>query len=369
MLATVLVSACGGPPPATSWSGLTVSGQTAYLAATDRIYALDTNVKTPNATRLLWSFPPADQNASVTFHSQPALSESGILFAGSDGATGNGFVFAVETANKGQPVWSYPASAEGGAHLGSIYGGVAYDGKSVYAGTNDGNVVSINAANGQLNWIITTTRIWSAPAISGTTVYVASQNHNLYALNAANGSTKWTFTAGAMMAGTPTVYGNTVYVGSFDNKVYAINAGEGKQKWAFEAQGWVWDGPILFENTLYFGDLGGYFYAVNKEGALVWSQPLKLEGGIRAQPLVTSDMIYVPTQARKLYAINRADQTIKWTFTALQDGESLLTTPVLVGESLLVAPQPSGGSPTRLYSVDAVSGNLQWQFPAPEVKP
>ena len=383
MLAALLVSACGGPPPANSWSGLIVSDQTAYLAATDRIYAIDTNVKTPNSNRLLWSFPPLEQNARVTFHSQPAASDGGVLFAGSDSSAGTSAVFALDTkqiVDAGEPPntkktvnikWAYPAG-EDPPPLGSIFGGVAYDGNSIYVGTSDGHVISLGAETGQVNWVFTSTqRIWSSPVVSGSVVYVSSQNHNLYALHAKTGAEVWSqpFRAGAMMAGSPTVYGNTVYVGSLDNKVYAVNAADGTQKWAFDAQGWVWDGPILFDNTLYFGTLNGNFYALSREGTPVWSQSLKLEGGIRAQPLVTPGTIYVPTLARKLYAIDRASQAIKWTFTALQDGEQLLTTPVLAGESLLVAPMPSGGSPTRLYAVDAQSGNLQWQYPAPEVKP
>lgn len=370
MLATVLLSACGGPPPATTWSALIVSDQTAYLAATDRIYVIDTNVRTPNSNRLLWSFPPADQNAAVTFHSQPALSEDGTLFAGSDSPSGQGVIFALDTSSQGQPVWGYPPSGDNQPKLGSIYGGIAYDGESVYAGSNDGSVVSLKAETGQPNWVFTATqRIWSSPVVSDLTVYVGSQDHNLYALNAANGSVKWTYTASAVIAGTPSVYGDTVYAGSLDNKLHAVNAQSGAQKWEFAAQGWIWDGPVMFDSTLYFGDLSGNFYALRLDGTPVWNQPLKLEGGIRAQPLVTEDTIYIATQARALYAIDRVSQAVKWTFTALHDGESLLTAPVLAGDSLLIAPLPSGGSPIRLYAVDAQSGNLQWQFPAPEVKP
>ena len=384
ILIAVMLSACaGGPPPATSWSGLVVSGETAYLAATDRIYAIDTNRKTPNSNRLLWSFPPLDQNASVTFHGQPALSENGILLAGSDSLTGKGAIVALDTTQiiealsegttvrqTAKPQWSYPPD-DTTQQPGSIFGGVAYDGKSIYAATNDGHVLALDAQAGALNWVFTATqRIWSSPVVSGSVVYAASQDHTLYALNAANGSIQWTFTAGAMSPGTPTVYGNTVYFGALDNKVYAVNATTGEQRWTFDAQGWVWDGPILFDNVLYFGTLQGELYALSREGTPVWSQPLKLvdSGGIRAQPLVTQDVMYVPTLGRKLFAIDRATQTIKWTFTTLQDGEQLLTTPVLVGELILAAPLPSGGSPVRLYAVDAESGNLVWRYPAPETQ-
>ena len=411
VLAAGLTAACGGALPPTSWSALVVSGQTAYLASTDRIYAIDTHPETNNLQRQAWAFPPAGQNASVTFHSQPFVSESGILYAGSDSSNERGVIFALDTTqtiNTGEVPnttktvnvkWSYPAG-ENPPPLGSVFGGVAYDSDSVYAGTSDGRVISLEATPesefGRLNWTFppTTTepigRIWASPVVSGERVYVTSQDHYLYALNAATGEQVWKFRAGAMLAGTPTVYGNSVYVGSFDQKLYALDAATGAKKWEFTAQGWLWDGPAIFDNVLYFGDLNGNLYAVGLDGREIWRLTSgmqltpdtqsgtqlkpgdKLEGMIRAQPLVTTDRIYVVTSARKLFAINRTTkkpEKAEWAFTTPVDGESLLSTPVRVGDSLLIAPIPSGGSPTRLYAVNAKSGNLQWQFPAPQAQP
>ncbi|HLF26724.1 MAG TPA: PQQ-binding-like beta-propeller repeat protein [Anaerolineae bacterium] len=377
VLVAGLLAACGGSPGPNSWSGLAVSGETAYLTSTDRIYAIDTNPETNHQQRLLWSYPPIGQNAAVTFHSEPFLTDDGILYTGSDSLSNRGAVFALDTTQTieaGEPPdtsptvnveWAYPPD-ENALPLGSIFGGIAFDGDSVYAGANDGHIVSLNAASGQLNWVYTTTqRIWSTPVVTNATVYVTSQDHQLYALNAGNGSLKWQFVAGAVLAGTPTVYQDTVYAGSFDQKLYAVDAATGAKKWEFTAQGWLWDGPAVADDVLYFGDLSGRLYAVNTEGTAVWTQPLTLEGMIRAQPLIDGDRLYVVTSARKLYAINRTTQKIDWTFTTLQDGESLLTTPELAGDQLLVAPLPAGGSPVRLYALNTRSGNLAWQFPPP----
>src|SRR3990172_3597910 len=349
-----LVSACGGPPPATSWSGLTVSGETAYLASTDRIYAIDTNPLTNNQQRQLWTFPPIGQGASFTFHAKPLVSDEGILYSGSDnpGNSGN-FVFALETdriIDVGEPPnlsktaetgWRYPSS-ENQLSLGSIYGGVSANGDSIYAATGKGQIVSF-AANpdgqaGQVNWVFTTTQpIWSSPIVTGSVVYVASQDHHLYALDAETGSEIWKFAAHTALAG-----------------------------------------PPGYDNTQYLGDLSGNLYPLDLDGRKIWTLPSgteltpsnienknKLEGMIRAQPLVTEDRIYLATGAGKLYALERATQSYVWTFppAAAQGGEQFLTTPVLVGETLLVAPVPSGASPVYLYAINAVSGNAQWLFP------
>ncbi len=397
VLAAGLMAACGGALPPTSWAGLTTSGSIAYLASTDRIYAVDTNPLTNNLQRQIWAFPPAGQNASVTFHSQPFISESGILFAGSDGSNGQGILFALDTTrtvSAGEAPnttitvdvrWSYPDS-EDAPRLGSIFGGVAYQGNTVYAGTSDGRVISLRARLelplGELNWTFPATtaapigRIWSSPVVSGGIVYAASQDHYLYALDAATGEQKWKFQAGAVLAGAPTVYRDTVYVGSFDQKLYAVNAATGARKWEFAAQGWLWDGPTVFDDVLYLGDLSGNLYAVGLDGREIWrlasgtelKAANKLEGTIRAQPLVTEDRIYVATGAGRLYALDRATQREVWTFKG-QDGEQFLTTPALVGDSLLVAPLPAGGASARLYAINTQSGNLEWRFPEAQAQP
>lgn len=382
VLTAGLISACGGAAPSSSWPGLAVSEHIAYLASTDRVYAIDTRADTNNQQRLLWAFPPLGQNASVTFHGRPLLFDNGILYEGSDSPSGNNnFVVALDTTrlvDTGEAPdltktvevkWTYP-TGDNPPPVGNIFAGLTTDGQSVIAGTGKGEVLSLAADPGgqfgQLNWVYTTTeRIWSSPVVSGSMVYVASQDHNLYALDAQTGAERWTFQAGAALPGTPTVYGDTVYAGSFDQKMYAVDAQTGAKRWEFQAQGWLWDGPTVFDDVLYFGDLNGHLYAVTLDGTPAWEQPITLEGMLRASPLVTQDTIYAPTAARKLYAVNRATRNVDWTFTALHDGEELLTTPVLVDSTLLIPPLPSGASPVRLYALNAKSGNLMWQYPPP----
>ena len=393
VLSAGLISACGGPRPPTAWSGLTVSGEIAYLASTDRIYAIDTNPQTNHLQRQLWTVQSPGQGARFTFHAKPLVSEDGILYSGSDNAGNSGnLVFALDTnqiISAGEPPnqyktagtrWRYPG-AENQLSLGSIYGGVSADGQALYVATGKGQILSLalrpDGQVGQVNWVYTTTRpIWSTPVVSGSVVYVTSQDHRLYALDAQTGSEIWTFAADAALAGTPTVYRDTVYAGSLAQKLYAVDAATGTARWEFPTQGWLWDGPVVYGDILYLGDLGGNLYALGLNGNELWRLPSGaeltpddpenknlLEGMIRAQPLVTADRIYLATGAGKLYALDRATRSHVWTFTALQGGEQFLTTPALISETLLIAPVPAGASPTLLYAVDAMSGNALWSFP------
>lgn len=367
--ATGFITGCVGGSPFSSWPAVIVSEETAYLASDQAVYAIDTDTNTNNNLRQKWIFPSgeADGVGGMTFHAQPILSDEGILYFASDSlGTPSGRIFAMD-AETGRVRWRFPSQNE--ETLANIFGGLAYDGESLYANTSTGFVISVDAdpqTGGTLNWTFDTeVQLWSTPVFSDSTVYVASQDHHLYALNADNGNVKWSFEAEAMLAGTPTVHGDTVYVGSFDQKMYAINASNGRLRWAFEASGWLWDGPAIFDDTLYFGDLNGILYAVNRNGRMIWSETL--DGAIRATPLVTADRIYVGTRARLLYALNRVSGNAVWPAPLIieQDGAELLTTPVLIDNTLYVAPLPAGGEPVRLIAINAESGNPEWTFPPP----
>jgi len=77
----VLLGACSGQLPSTSWPGLSVSDTTAYLANGQFVFAIDVQ----NGT-LRWRYPEKAA-AGMTFYSDPAITADGrLVLAGSDKA-------------------------------------------------------------------------------------------------------------------------------------------------------------------------------------------------------------------------------------------------------------------------------------------
>ena len=73
----VTLSACaGGATQASSWPGLIVDEQYAYVAYNTQVYAVDL----VNGTEK-WRYPGEPDN-NITFYSNPSLSESGQLIVG-----------------------------------------------------------------------------------------------------------------------------------------------------------------------------------------------------------------------------------------------------------------------------------------------
>jgi outer membrane protein assembly factor BamB len=372
VLASLLAACAGGPPPVTSWPGMVMQNNTAYIASSDQIYALDVQPNIAPNLRLLRGWP---FKLTTVAYGQPALSADGKkLYLGTDTASGNsGTILAFDTEAV-TVTWSFPAPGAT-IKLGSVYGGVILTKNKLFFADGNGLLFALNAADGTLAWPQpfdpgTNTRIWSSPAVNDKLVFVASQDHHVYAVDQATGNLAWKFPADQSIevgtfSGSPAVYKDTVYVGSFDDNLYAIDL-KGNLKWKFKTQGRLWEPPIEIDGTLYFGDLSGYVYAVDAAtGEADWPQPGKVEGGVRATPLIANNKIYVGTDQFKLYALDMNGNPFWQSPFTGKDGEMFVVTPAITGTSLIALPNLAGATPTRLYGLNADTGAQLWFYPPP----
>ena len=373
-----LLTACSGAPPANSWPGMIVDGTTAYVASSDQVLALDTSINISEKARQLQGWPLHQINASIAFHSQPALSaDRKTLYVGTDAVTGNSggiIAYNIDSPSNKEYLtskWTYPMT-DTDPNPGNIYGGLVLVSDTLYFAGGSGKLYAIDVNTHNLRWpqpFDTGARVWSSPAVGGNRVYVASQDHHLYAVNADNGTLAWKFPADGApaigtLAGSPAVFGDTIYVGSFDSNLYAIGL-NGQQKWVFKA-GRLWDPPVEVDGTLYFGDLDGNVYALDAKTAQPkWPKPVTVIGGVRATPLVANGVVYVGTDQFKVYALDATNGQSKWQAPyAARDGDSFLSTPALSGDILVIAPNLATGDPIRLYGLNKDIGAMLWRFPA-----
>ena len=90
----------------------------------------------------------------------------------------------------------------------------------------------------------------SSPAIGPDgTVYVGSNDNNLYTINGKSGVKLWDFSTGSGMHSSPAIGSDgTVYVGSWDNKLYAIKTdskGLAKSPWPMRGQNAQHTGRVM----------------------------------------------------------------------------------------------------------------------------
>ena len=133
---------------------------------------------------------------------------------------------------------------------------------AVYFGSGDGNIYSLNAASGTLNWKFKTGDVVHAsPAIADGTLFVGSWDSYFYALDAATGKEKWRFKTGedpdihnqVGIQSSAAVADGMVYFGCRDSHLYALDAKSGEKKWEFRAKGsWIVSSPAVKDGKVYF---------------------------------------------------------------------------------------------------------------------
>lgn len=321
------LSACAGGAAntGTSWPGLTVDDQYAYLAYNNGVFAIDLT----NGTEK-WRYPvEADNN--ITFYADPGLTDEGHLIVGSYDTN----LYSLDTET-GSQVWVFPDAEN------RYIAAPLVDNSSIFAPAADENLYALDL-NGRLQWTFTSEgESWAKPITDEECkcLFLPSMDHSVYAIDPQTGAEKWRSEGlGGAIVGTP-AYSNEgiLYVGTFGGKLFALNAQNGAVMWEFSTpdEGWIWAGPTISEGMLYFGDLNGFFYAVDAAtGTQVWQlTPEQLDGQIVGSPLVIDESIFITTEEGILFKLDTSGK-IQWSQPI---GGNIYTSPREAGDLILVAP-------------------------------
>lgn len=377
VLAAVLSGCSGSRMVSSSWPGVTVADQMAYVAFGQWFYAID-----PDRQRVEWQYPnAADSKSKTTYYAAPAVTDGLLVVGGYDNV-----LYGVDRETRAV-VWSFSRATD--RYVGSP---VVYEGR-VYAATAGNELLALNleeltrlgavekadevrrqAELAAVEWEFGAEHgIWSTPLVTPEMLYVTSLDHHVYALEIDSGEVLWSKELPGAMAGSPVLSedGKTLYVGNFDYHLYALRASSGEELWSVKGSNWVWGTPALAGEKLFFGDLDGYLYAVDsKSGEVKWQE--KVADAIRGGPVFDSENGYLYIAGRKesnpggvgtrgvVLALEAENLTKVWEQPV---AEAVYTSPAFAGELLVVAPS-QGATLLQVYSAE--TGVLQWEYVSPE---
>lgn len=334
----LVLSACSGSLSATSWPGLTVADDTAYLAYNNHVYAIDLNTRTEK-----WRFPTKDEaERNITFYAPPAQTPDGQLIVGDYANTL--YSLNPDAASAAERVnWRFEGAE------GRFIGSPLVTEEGIFAPNADGNLYALDL-DGRILWppFHTQQAQWATPASDGERIYIPSMDHRLYAVDLKTGSEIWSTDLSGAMVDTPALSDDGwLYIGTFGSELIALNSEDGTEVWRLATKGWVWSGPGLNSERLYVGDLEGTFYAVDRlNGTVIWERTFG--SPIADTPFVTEEAIYLTTEEGSVIALDKNGKTL-WTQTV--DGkiyalpipyDDLLLVPITGGDTLLVALTTSG---------------------------
>ena len=305
----------------------TVAQGVVYVGSADgNLYAVDAE-----SGALKWKFETKSRVPST-----PAVSGKMVYFAAYDGN-----FYALDAAT-GTVRWKVQTGGErrfAGKHLhgtqpvaetmpdpfDSFLSSPAVANGMVYFGSGDGNIYSLNATSGALNWKFKTGDVVHAsPAVADGTVFVGSWDSYFYALDAASGREKWKFKTGedheiynqVGIQSSAAVVGGMVYFGCRDAHLYALDENTGEKKWAYSANGsWVVGSPAVKDGLVFFptSDSSTLFAADAKSGQIVKSTKFN-HWYLYSSPAIAGGVVYIGTTQGKLAAIDLASLTPVWSF-------------------------------------------------------
>ena len=94
------------------------------------------------------------------------------------------------------------------------------------------------------------------------------------------------------------------------------------------------------------------------EPSLLWT--FTTGGPIYSSPSVVDSVVYVGSQDRNLYALNKSTGTLLWKYDTMERGDIVSSSPAVSNGVAYM-----GGMKTKIHAVDAFSGDLLWKYKLP----
>lgn len=267
----------------------------------------------------------------------------------------NGRVFVLDTlatlrafeASSGKQLWSKSLAPDNEEDDEGFGGGVASDGRMVYATTAFGNIMAMEAASGQLVW---GKRIdgpfRAAPTVANGQVYVTSMNNEVFCLSAEDGTVLWKFegvaeSASLLSSTSPAVHNGIAVIPYTSGEIIAFDVNDGRPLWgdslvrtgnlsSLASLNDISGRPAMEGNQVIAISHSGRMIAVNAQnGERQWSKNVS---GTQT-PWIAGPYVFVITDDRTMLAMTRDEGRVRW--SAVLPSEQVWSGPVLAGGRLI----------------------------------
>ncbi len=165
-------------------------------------------------------------------------------------------VFSIEKAAKEQDI------ALGGDS--QVAGGVAFSGKTAFAGTRSGSVVAVDVAGGKVLWTNTDTKreAFTTPAVNERLVVFGSDDGRIYGLRRDTGAKVWDFDTEGKPA-SPVIAGKRV-VAAAGGRLFLLDLETGRKTWSADVSDHL-TSPAIVAGMIVVGADDGTVTAFGKE--------------------------------------------------------------------------------------------------------
>ena len=184
-------------------------------------------------------------------------------------------------------------------------------GAFLYPDSTDNNIYN-NVARAWMQQ--TDASFYASPAVMGKRLFVGDDAGVLTACDISNGRKRWLFRTGARIVGTPAASKGIVVTGSADGKIYGLKASNGHLLWTVEAQAPVLGAVAIEDGIAYIGASDHCFRAIDiRNGHVRWTFS-GVNDYIETKPLITDRSIIFGAWDNRLYCLDKADGTLRWSW-------------------------------------------------------
>jgi outer membrane protein assembly factor BamB len=162
----------------------------------------------------------------------------------------------------------------------------ALDGNRIFAASEDGDVLAIDIADGDVLWRVRTREIITGGVGAGDgMVLVGTENAEVIAFDQADGSELWRAPVTSEVLSPPQTNGDVVALQTVDDKLIALDAESGEQRWIYEANLPVLtlrgtSRPVFAGSTVIAGFSNGTLVAVSADdGIWRWEERVAVPQG------------------------------------------------------------------------------------------
>ncbi len=234
-----------------------------------------------------------------------------------------------------------------------IRGTPAYHSGSIYVGSYDNNLYSLNAVNGEFIWKFATEGgITSRPAPFEGNIYIGSEDQRLYCINMRSGQELWSYYSNGAIRSSPYIAEGHVFIGSDDAFLHAVNAQSGRRAWRVDAGSPVRSTPLLVGELAYFGTEEGDLFCIDLRGNVKWR--FKAKRALTSSPSHANGVIYICSVDTLLYALDAKSGYILWRFRM---SKASISTPFIADNFIF-----TGSVDSHIYCVDIHSAREIWNF-------
>ncbi len=267
----------------------------------------------------------------------------------------NGRIYVLDTqaalsafsASSGKRLWSKSLAPNNEENDEGYGGGIASDGRFIYATTGFGNIMAMDAGTGELVWGKRIDGpIRAAPTVADGRVYVTSISNEVFCLSAVDGSILWKFEGVAersslLSSTSPAVNNGVAVIPYTSGEIIGFGVTDGRPLWgdslvstgslsSLASLNDISGRPVMEGNQVIAISHSGRMVAVNAQtGDRLWSRNVS---GTQT-PWIAGPHVFVITDDRNILAVTRDQGRIRWS-TKLPD-EQVWSGPVLAGGRLI----------------------------------